>query len=106
MNYKSEVVLQYYREHGVLLVEQVRFHPDRDFKFDFAHLESKVALECEGGVWSNGRHTRPAGFLKDIEKYNLALTLGWRVVRCVPADLCMDETLDLLKKVMEVSNGN
>jgi very-short-patch-repair endonuclease len=64
-----------------------RFSPTRRFRFDFAWLHQKVALEVEGGVWQYGRHNRASGFLKDLEKYNLAVLLGWRVIRCTPQQL-------------------
>lgn len=41
-------------------------------------------MEIEGGVWSMGRHTRGSGFVKDMEKYNAAASLGWRVFRFTP----------------------
>jgi very-short-patch-repair endonuclease len=63
------------------LVAEYRFHPTRKWRFDFAHVKSKVAIELEGGVYSFGRHQRAAGFLEDMDKYNAALELGWRVFR-------------------------
>lgn len=77
-------------------VKEYRFHPVRQWRFDYALPMHKVALEVEGGVWTQGRHTRPQGFLGDIEKYNTATVMGWRVVRCVPDDLMAGRTLDML----------
>lgn len=65
-------------------VPEFKFHPERRWRFDFAWPENKVAMEIEGGVWSRGRHTRGSGFVKDIEKYNAAASLGWRVFRFTP----------------------
>lgn len=62
-------------------VREYRFAPDRKWRFDFAWPDEKLAVEVEGGVWSGGRHTRGAGFLKDAEKYNRAALMGWRVLR-------------------------
>lgn len=62
-------------------VREHRFHPDRKWRFDFAFLDQKVAAECEGAIYVNGRHTRGSGFEKDCEKYNAAMTLGWRVFK-------------------------
>lgn len=75
-------MLELHQRLGVRLPErEVRFHPTRRWKFDFAWPELKIAVEVEGGVWSSGRHTRGAGFIADCEKYNEAARLGWRVFR-------------------------
>lgn len=58
-----------------------RFHPVRKWRFDFAWPDRLFAVEIEGGVWTGGRHTRGAGFVKDMEKYNAAAELGWKVLR-------------------------
>jgi len=60
---------------------EVVFHPPRRWRFDLAWPPRKLAAEVEGGVWSNGRHTRGSGFTKDCEKYNAAALDGWRVLR-------------------------
>lgn len=60
---------------------EYRFHPVRKWRFDFAYPDKKIAVECEGGVWTRGRHTRGMGFIQDCEKYNEATLMGWRVLR-------------------------
>lgn len=65
-------------------VREHRFHPDRKWRFDFAWPRYKVALECEGGTWARGRHTRGSGYRKDLEKYNAAAMMGWLVLRYTP----------------------
>ena len=62
-------------------VSEYRFC-ERRWRFDFAWLEQNVVVECEGGIWQRGRHTRGAGFEKDCIKYNRATADGWRVFRC------------------------
>lgn len=57
------------------------FAKPRRFRFDFAWPELRVAVEIDGGVWSGGRHTRGAGFIKDCEKMNIAVLEGWSVLR-------------------------
>lgn len=73
---------------------------ERRWRFDYAWLAQKIALEVEGGVWTGGRHTRGAGFVKDMEKYNHAAALGWRVLRCTPSTLCRNDTIELLKTTL------
>lgn len=69
-------------------VAEFRFAPPRRWRFDYAWPADRVALEVEGGVWTQGRHTRGSGFVKDMEKYNAAAALGWRVLRTTPTQLC------------------
>jgi very-short-patch-repair endonuclease len=60
---------------------EYRFHGERKWRFDFAFPDHMVAVECEGGVWSGGRHVRGQGFIDDCEKYCTAAADGWRVLR-------------------------
>lgn len=64
----------------------VRFHTEyrfckRMWRFDFAIPELMIAIECEGGIFTGGAHTRGAHYESDLEKYNAAALLGWRVLR-------------------------
>ncbi|MFZ4413206.1 MAG: hypothetical protein ACOYOV_09005 [Bacteroidales bacterium] len=76
------------------------FHPTRKWRYDFAIIEHKIAIEVEGGVWTNGRHTRGKGFIEDIEKYNAGTTLGWRILRVTPENLLKQNTLDLISQTI------
>lgn len=58
-----------------------RFHPTRRWEFDFAWLDRMIAVEMEGGVYTNGAHVRGKHYESDCEKYNEAQILGWRVYR-------------------------
>lgn len=82
-------------------VTEHRFHPVRRWRFDYAFLDHKVAVEIEGGVWSGGRHTRGKGFLGDLEKYNTAQKMGWKVYRFTPQQLRSGETANFLMEVLK-----
>lgn len=79
---------------------EYRFHPDRKWRFDFAFIEQKLAVEIEGGAWSNGRHTRGAGFIGDMEKYNEAVVLGWKILRFTPEAVKSGRAIEIVKMVL------
>jgi hypothetical protein len=72
----------------------------RRWRFDFCWPDQNVALEVDGGVWTHGRHTRGSGWLKDAEKLNTAASMGWRLLRCTPQQLCTPELLETLKQAL------
>lgn len=60
------------------------FHDTRKWRFDFAWIPQKIAVEIEGGTWScrrPSRHTTAEGFNEDCHKYNEAALYGWTVLR-------------------------
>ena len=75
-------------------VKEFMFHPTRRWRFDYAYPDKKIAIECEGGIFVAGRHTRGMGFAKDCVKYNSATVLGWRVLRYTTKNI-QDLTNDL-----------
>jgi very-short-patch-repair endonuclease len=85
-------------ELGLTVVKEHLFHPVRKWRFDFAIIDLKIAVEVEGGVFSNGRHTRGSGFIEDCNKYNQATSLGWRLIRVMPSTLMSENTLELIRK--------
>ncbi len=85
---------------GAECVREYRFYIARKWRFDYALPKYKIALEVEGGVWTSGRHTRPKGFLGDMDKYNTATLCGWRVFRTTPAKLMSQDTILLLKSAI------
>lgn len=102
MKYDSKIVVKWFAEHNIFAIPEHAFFCGRKWRFDFVFPPHKLALEVEGGAWTNGRHTRGSGFIKDMEKYNRAAVMGWRILRCVPDDLCMQETVDMVKEAMKV----
>lgn len=88
------------KEMGVECVKEYRFYKSRQWRFDYALPLYKIAIEVEGGVWTQGRHVRPVGFLGDMNKYNTATLLGWRVFRTTPSKLLSQDTLTLIKNAI------
>ena len=81
-------------------VTEHKFHPTRRWRFDLAWPAHLVALEVEGGIWTGGRHTRGSGFKRDVEKYNAAAVLGWRVLKCVPRELRTAATVETVRQAI------
>ena len=80
-------------------------HGARRWRFDFAFVLERVAVEVEGGVWTNGRHTRGSGFVKDLEKYSEAAAQGWLLIRVTPQDLCAASTMDRVRRALNQRNA-
>lgn len=101
MKYKPAIVAAFFKSEGLQpFVTEYRFHGTRQWRFDFAFIEEKVALEVDGGCFSFGHHARGAGIRKDHEKQNAAVLAGWKVLRCFPETLCTVETAYMLKRAL------
>lgn len=78
----------------------------RDWRFDFCHMESKVAVELEGGTWTTeetkSRHTTGDGFEGDCYKYNAAHDHGWIVLRFTTSMISNDPAgcIELILRVI------
>ena len=82
-------------------VEEYNFDKElgRKHRFDFAFPEKKVAVEIEGNAWhvkGGGKHMQD----RDLEKYNIAAVLGWRVLRFSPAML-ENDPMDCIQTVRD-----
>lgn len=96
------------------VTEEYKFHPERKWKFDFAILDHKIAVEKEGGIFGHGpkckscglrkrgAHSSAKGILRDMEKYNAATMMGWKILRYTPSqmqdNIWIDDVLKIIKK--------
>lgn len=63
---------------------EYRFAQPRRWRFDYALVGERIAIEIEGLVFKDGakgRHQTIKGYTGDCEKYNTAAILGWLVLR-------------------------
>jgi very-short-patch-repair endonuclease len=103
---KADAFMFYWRACGIA-PEPVAEYPftktiGRRHRFDFAFVEQKVAVEVEGNAWhvpGGGKHITD----RDLEKYNLAASMGWRVLRFSPAMLKRDPQgcIEIVLKTLE-----
>jgi very-short-patch-repair endonuclease len=80
--------------------QEYTFAYPRRWRFDFCWPDARLAVEIEGGVWSGGRHTRGSGFVKDLEKYNQATILGWKLLRVTSAMIEDGTALALVEQAL------
>ena len=74
---------------GSDLERQYKFHPKRQWKFDFASPRFLLGIEIDGrgrGGKFGGHHT-VAGVRNDCEKANTAIAMGWTVLRYPATDM-------------------
>lgn len=77
---------------------EFQFHERRKWRFDY--IAKGVGIEIEGGIWMQGRHTRGKGFQNDLDKYNEAAALGYRVFRFSTADVLKGRAAEMLRRVL------
>ena len=77
--------------------QEYKFMPKRRWRFDLAWPKHKIACEIEGGIWTNGRHTRGKGYEADCEKYSTAAINGWTVIRVTPGMISSGQALGFLE---------
>lgn len=73
---------QYLKFHKITgYVKEWLFAADwgKKWRSDFAFIPEKVAVEVQGGIYIQGRHLRPAGYLLECEKREAYLILGWKL---------------------------
>jgi len=77
----ENVLATHLRACRISFEQEYKFHAKRKWRADFLITGTKILVEVEGGIWSGGRHTRGKGFLADMEKYNAAAVMGFKVLR-------------------------
>ncbi len=94
------------QQFGVVCTPEYQFHFGRKWRFDFAIIPLRIAVEVEGGTWINGRHIRPQTYLRDLEKYNHAASLGWLLLRTTPQELYSQQFAELIRAAIRIRANN
>ena len=99
----AELVLDaHLTELGCKFEQEFRFHPVRKWRADYfvLNIQPPTLIEIEGAVWTQGKHTRGDGYSGDLEKYNTAAALGFRVFRFTTQQVLRGEAKEFLKKYL------
>lgn len=89
---------------GVELQREFVFYPGRKWRADFAHIETRILIEIDGGTWIYGRHNRPAGYAEDCAKLNGAAEYGYRVFRLTP-DMITADNVQTIVRCVQTGGG-
>lgn len=105
VNYEKEFFGVWQLLGGPPLSPQHRFDADRRWKLDYAQVESKVAIEIHGGIYTQGRHTQGSGFREDRRKMTAAQEAGFIVYELTPRDITAAEVERIIEKCRERMKG-
>lgn len=80
------------------IIKEYRFCPNRRFLADYYIPSLRLLIEQEGGIFTGQAHGSVTGIMRDIEKYNLATTMGYSILRFIPQDLVSMKTIEMIKE--------
>ena len=88
-------------------VQQYKFHPTRRWKADFCWVEEKLIVEVQGGIWAshNGTksgHTTGQGILRDCEKMNEAVLLGYKYLKVCKENIDSGQAIEWIRKAINL----
>lgn len=86
--------------------KEYRFCAERKWRLDYWLDQHNLAIEIEGSVYANGRHTRGKGFEADCEKYNTATLMGFRVLRFSTGQVLRGEAKEFLKQHLSLVDAS
>ena len=109
------ILVEQLRAAGILDAErEYKFHPQRKWRFDVALIagEFRLGIEIQGGLWSGvadakRAHAMPLNIMRDYEKHNAAVVLGWKVLYFVPEQIArpdgtwVNDGLSVIERVLK-----
>jgi len=88
-------------QQGIPFEREFRFAPPRRWRADFLiQVLPELLVEIDGGAFVAGRHSRGQGVEADAEKQSAAAILGYRVIRCTPAQVEDGRALDWIRQAL------
>ena len=88
---------------------QYKFHPSRKWRMDFfwkLREDCALCVEIQGGIYANGRHSRGAGYEKDMEKWNEAVLMGYDLFIFGPTHIKNGMGLEYVKRWLKKNEKN
>lgn len=72
----------------------------RKWRFDYL-FDGWLAVEKQGGVWSNGHHSGGQNQIDDMEKKNHAVLMGYAVLEFTPEQFNDGSAFAFIRRVLE-----
>ncbi len=88
-------------ELGFIFQREYKFRLERGWRADYLVSRTdrhNALIEFEGGAWTRGRHVRGKGFIADLEKYNVASGMGYKVFRFTPQQVLRGEAKEFIAR--------
>lgn len=92
------------QELGIELWPEFYFCTQRQFRIDYAIPQYKIAIEQEGGIFMKGNsgHSSGIGIARDMEKNNLLVSKGWKLIRRQPNEMLTLKTIELIRPLIDL----
>lgn len=107
--YQDEFIRLIEMELGLEVWPEFYFSTERLYRLDYAIPAQRIGIECDGGIWLNGRsgHSSGSGIRRDMTKGNLLQSEGWKLIRIEPSELLLLSTIDLINNFCKFNcNGS
>jgi hypothetical protein len=84
------------------VLPEYEFYEKRKWRFDVAAFgaDDSLAFEIEGGLYVKGAHVRGQHYESDMEKYNVAAAMGWKVFRFTPKQVLNGSAKAFIEKYL------
>lgn len=76
---------------------------DRKFRYDYAFIPARLAVEIQGQIWHKGGHTSGRGITRDAEKANELAAIGWRLLIFTPEQITSGEAYDWTERALRAA---
>ena len=85
---------------GIKHKQQFAFAPGRKYRADFA-LPNGILIECQGGQWVKGRHTRGGkAYERECRRLNAGTLLGYRWLWFVGDQITSGEAITIIEAAL------
>ena len=104
MSLAEETLAVQLEQAGIPFLREFAFAaPERRWRADFLlAVNDPLLVEIDGGGYVVGRHSRGRGMELDCEKQSAAAILGYRCIRCVPAQVESGVCLEWIRQALGV----